>query len=256
MADGRALKEHIEKVSGAAFTESASGWKGRCPFEENSTSDSFLVFNSPEADFYCFGCKAKGGLADFDRLWGQAEVKRRRADLEAGILREARAEPSPAPRFASPQPGQPAQAPAQGSPDLNLRTSPPAGMDVSEIPAPSETSSSVRPLTRQSATAALVESLRSQLDYMQRQNEGLHGLVMKYNNMLIGSRQLLLESKEMFLEDSEAKHRLEIEVRVQQSKIQDLERQLDKWRIVKSEMESFIETLEDFTRKLRTDVFE
>src|SRR5437870_3088055 len=99
--DGKTLKDHIQQASGLTFVESASGWKGRCPFEKNASADSFLVFNSPEGDFYCFSCKAKGGLDDFDRFWTHAEAKQRRAELEAQILRAAEPQPSAAPPAAT-----------------------------------------------------------------------------------------------------------------------------------------------------------
>lgn len=231
---GRTLKEHIERQAGITFVESASGWKAPCPFEKNSTRDSFLVFNSPDGDFYCFSCKAKGGIADFDLKWRTIQPGESGVGLESGP-QEAEPQEDPAPvEWSRARPG---PAPV-----------PPIPVSEPEAPPLQRRPASITPET---TTAALVDSLRSQLDFMQRQNEGLHGLVLKYTNMLTGSRQLLLESKELLLEDNERKHKLELEVRLQQQKIEELERQLDRWRVMRSEMESFIETLESLTRKLR-----
>ena len=231
--DGRGLRDHVVQQTGIALREAASGWKGHCPFEPKSPPDSFLVFNSPEGDFYCFSCKAKGGIEEFDKLWNRVQEAKRRRELQERQVRES--------------------ATAAAKPSAE---SEPSGVSPwAPVPNSEQQEAAAAPMTRRDMTAALVESLGSQLAYMQRQNEGLHGLVLKYNNMVIGSRQLLLDSKELLLADNDEKHRLEAEVRVQQSRISELERQLDRWRVVKSEVETFIETLEEFTHKLRVEIF-
>ncbi|MFN8138271.1 MAG: DNA primase [Fimbriimonadales bacterium] len=44
------------------LTRSSKGWKGRCPFHEDS-SPSFFVYN--DGHYYCFGCGQKGDLFEW-----------------------------------------------------------------------------------------------------------------------------------------------------------------------------------------------
>jgi hypothetical protein len=164
-ADKKALREHIARKTGMSFVDSPFGWKSKCPFEEGSTSQSFFVLDSPEGEFYCLNCKVEGGLAEFDSLWN-------------------RHHPAQPPPEAPPQPEKVAQAETHTSPRVleKVLTQRPETRSDSVVPAPQIGSRQLVAKPRIAARAE--ESLRRQLRYLQRQNEGLHGLVLKYNEML------------------------------------------------------------------------
>lgn len=240
--NGRELKEHIEQQTGATFVECASGWKGPCAFEKSSKPDSFLVFNSPSGEFYCFSCKVTGDFADFNRLWEHFQAEKRRAE-EQRAARQRAAEQRAAEERAAEQrlteqrleaqqrqeklDEEERQKESQAQPSQSGPVYDVTGQVTTEAEVSPQDNVSLAPALQQ--TAALMETLRGQLDYLQRQNEGLHGLIMKYNEMLSGSGQQLLETKQKLLEGTEEKKRLEEEVHVEQTRIAELESELERY---------------------------
>ncbi|MBI3941279.1 MAG: hypothetical protein HY315_10630 [Acidobacteria bacterium] len=130
---GRSLKDHIKKHTGLEFLESASGWKGPCPFEPDSRAGSFLIFD--QGDFYCFTCKVQGGISEFDRLWQEAKVQGlwKEAPLQSGGAKwEPQSQPNIPPE--PPQPDaadEPRNGPVLQSPE---RVEPPAAQSSAPVP--------------------------------------------------------------------------------------------------------------------------
>ena len=164
-ADGRALKRYIEEQAGATFVECYSGWKARCPLERDSKSESFVVFDSSTAEFYCITCRAEGGFADFKKLWSSFLAGRR----EAAAPSEAPEKVLTSSRTRS---GDTEALPARNS----LKQAASAAAVVPDTPPEAIDKIMSAPLPEASAT--------SQLEYLRRQNEGLRHQILKYSQML------------------------------------------------------------------------
>jgi hypothetical protein len=164
-ADKKALREHIARQTGASFVDSPFGWKTRCPFEEDSTAEAFFVLDSPQGEFYCLNCKVEGGFAEFDLLWNR--------------LRAAQRPPN-----ASQQPERVSQAEAHASPPVSEQVLTKSPDKRSSPMASAQRIQSPQSVAQPRLADKSEESLHRQLEYLQRQNEGLHGLVLKYNELL------------------------------------------------------------------------
>ncbi|HEV8129839.1 MAG TPA: hypothetical protein VGQ81_01195 [Acidobacteriota bacterium] len=305
---GRALKEHIESQAGIAFMERPSGWKGPCPFEEDLAGDSFVVFNLKDGEFFCLSCKAKGGIEEFNRLWGEHQTARQKA--------------APPQQESAPQAS--VEPPGSFSPQRSVATQ-----------------------TAPSAAVVVTEDVRQHLETLQRQADGLLSLVGQHESTLAEIKQMLVERKsekvkaesdvsaqreaiievkqmliaakknrdlieadvrlqkhalteireflfeekkerekresesgpkqeslteikklllenspqqdslaeikKLLLESREERQKLESELRQQLKANKDLELQLSRWYQVKSELESFVQNLENFGKKVRTE---
>ena len=164
-ADGRALKRYIEEQAGTTFVECYSGWKARCPLERDSKSESFVVFDSSTAEFYCITCRAEGGFADFKKLWSSFLADKREAaapsESPEKVLTNSRTRPGDTQALPARNSLKHAASAAAAVPD-----SPPEALDeVISAPLPEASAS-------------------SQLEYLRRQNEGLRHQILKYSQML------------------------------------------------------------------------
>ena len=164
-SEKQALKNHIARQTGASFIDSPFGWKTKCPLEDGSTSQSFFVLDSPHGEFYCLDCKAEGSFAEFNLLWNRIQAARRPPD-------------------ASKQPERTAQGETQAPPAVfeQILTKRPGESSTSEASA--HQIQSPRFTVEPKPADKSEEGLSRQLEYLQRQNEGLHGLVLKYNDLL------------------------------------------------------------------------
>jgi len=164
-ADKKALREHIARQTGASFVDSPFGWKTRCPFEGDSTAEAFFVLDSPQGEFYCLNCKVEGGFAEFDLLWDRLRAAQR-------------------PPYASQQPERVSQAEAHPSPAVSEQALTKKPDKDSNSMASAPQIQSPQSVAKPELADKSEESLHRQLEYLQRQNEGLHGLVLKYNDLL------------------------------------------------------------------------